>query len=290
MPKNVLSALDKWALIARYFHYFNYVTGKLDDGCMDAIMAECDVSKTTIMTVMREYRSATAEGDFKPDLAPTMHLSGRKSTLTEENRLLIHATNNNSGGKLTIRALHRELGLNVCHQTIHNWCTDMEAESLTLYVKPTLTDEHKRARLHFVCSEVDQRNRRFHDQKDTIHVDESWFFLHRLKGLIRIFPGDPIPEPEKTKHKSHIPKIMFLTAVARPQPEHGFDGKIGIWRFSEDYVVQRRSRYHEAGDIIQRNVNVDAVTYRAMMLNEIIPAIKEKSPSFRGQKETKCRC
>ncbi len=49
---------------------------------------------------MKEYREATAEGDFKPDLAPTTHLSGRKSSLTEENRILIHETNQNSGGIL----------------------------------------------------------------------------------------------------------------------------------------------------------------------------------------------
>ncbi|CAM9552856.1 unnamed protein product, partial [Choristocarpus tenellus] len=34
----------------------------------------------------------------------------------------------------------------------------------------------------------------------------------------------------KVQRKSHIPKVMFISAILCPDPSHDFDGKIGIWQ------------------------------------------------------------
>ena len=43
-----------------------------------------------------------------------------------------------------------------------------------------------------------------------------------------------MPDPLSVWHKSHIPKIMFLTALARPHLDRNFDGRVGIWRICEE--------------------------------------------------------
>ena len=54
---------------------------------------------------------------------------------------------------------------------------------------------------------------------------------------MRVFSGDKMFDPIPVLHnKSHIPKIMFLTALARPQPNRNFDGRVGIWR--SQYMVE----------------------------------------------------
>jgi hypothetical protein len=281
-----LNEHQKWAVLARYLLYFDSEKEKLPYGRMNILTEELGVSEGIILSIAREYGKATKDNVFYPDLKPKRRC-GVPSLLTDEKRTIIHDVNFNAGGKLSIRALKRELqisGVLASKSSVQRWCVSMEEKLTTEYVKPMLTLEHKMRRLAFICSEVDPVNQRFQNQFDTVHIDESWFYLHREHGLVRYFPGDPVYIPTKVAHKKHIPKMMFLTAIGRPQPEHGFDGKIGIWRFSDDYVVQRRSINHEVGDIIQRGLNVNGETYRAMMLDHIMPAMKEKM-AFQKEKD-----
>jgi hypothetical protein len=61
------------------------------------------------------------------------------------------------------------------------------------------------------------------------------YLSHREKALER-----------ECKHKNHIQKIMFLSAMARPrydaQGNCVFDGKIGVWAYVEWVQAQKRSR------------------------------------------------
>ena len=56
-----------------------------------------------------------------------------------------------------------------------------------------------------------------------------------------------------------------------------FDGKLGLWPFSEEYVGQRSSANQPAGTILQRNLlTVDLAVYKAFLLEHVIRAIKQK--------------
>ena len=59
-------------------------------------------------------------------------------------------------------------------------------------------------------------------------VDEKWFYTMALRLLLKIPPGEPIPQ-RYIRHKSHVPKTMFLAALGRPR--EGFDRHdIKAWR------------------------------------------------------------
>jgi hypothetical protein len=81
------------------------------------------------------------------------------------------------------------------------------------------------------------------------------------------------------KSKWYVTKVIFLAAIMRPVDNGGevvFDGKLGIWPFEREKPAQRTSKNHVAGMLEVKPVSVDRDTYRSMLIDSVIPAIKEK--------------
>ena len=99
-----------------------------------------------------------------------------------------------------------------------------------------------------------------------------------------IIVADEEEAPERyVKHKSHITKVMFLCAQARPRYVHAthsyWDGKIGIWPIGKTVLAQRASKNRPAGTPEWESCNIDHEVYTSLMLNEVVPAIIEKWPT-----------
>ena len=96
-------------------------------------------------------------------------------------------------------------------------------------LKPDLTEPATFKRFMFVMSKPNGPI--FKEQEDEVHVDEKWFYLTRdQENYIMV---DDEPDPQRTvKHKSHVEKVMFLAATAKPRwdahKKQWFDGKIGL--------------------------------------------------------------
>jgi len=94
-------------------------------------------------------------------------------------------------------------------------------------------------------------------------------------------PGEDAPTPT-TRHKSHIVKVMFLAAVARPRHDSGrnraFDGKLGIWPFVVETIAARSSKNRPRGAPVVTPTTVDRDAYRAMLLRFLVPAVLTKWP------------
>jgi hypothetical protein len=124
---------------------------------------------------------------------------------------------------------------------------------------------------------------RWKDQFDTVHVDESWFYLNRVDNAVTIIDGVTVPDAPTTQHKSHIPKVMFLVAMARPRtlPDGTFfDGKIGMWECTEQVAATRNSVNRPAGTLETKPKSLTAEFYRELFTKEggVIEKIKEKMP------------
>jgi hypothetical protein len=98
-------------------------------------------------------------------------------------------------------------------------------------VRPHLQDHHQFARVHYSVANLGIDSGQYHDYFDSVHVDKTWFFLTEEQLNLYIVPGETVPV-RSVGHKSHILKVMFLAAIARPRyndtGECTFDGKIGI--------------------------------------------------------------
>ena len=76
--------------------------------------------------------------------------------------------------------------------------------------------------------------------------------------------------------KSQIPKLMYFGAVAPPNPENRFDGKIGLWWVSETKTAQKNSKFHKRGDEYEVATTMDGKLFVEMCKEKLIPAIKSK--------------
>ena len=135
---------------------------------------------------------------------------------------------------------------------------------------PTLTPQQIHARLKWA-----QKHRR-QTWSEWIDIDEKWFYtiVKRKKKV----PRNVLVPMGRTQSRRFIGKTMFLAAVARPRPEVGFNGRIGIWRFAEESVARRSSKYRPKGATIIQNFEVTAPKFLEMVRDRLLPAIRRKMP------------
>ncbi|ETN03780.1 hypothetical protein PPTG_15976 [Phytophthora nicotianae INRA-310] len=97
---------------------------------------------------------------------------------------------------------------------------------------------------------------------------------------IYLAPGEAPPH-RTVQSKRFITKMMFMAAVMRPV--FAEDGSLifdGMWPFTERVPAKKSSRNQPAGTLITKAVNVGRREQRAMLIYNVIPAIKMKCPAF----------
>ena len=87
------------------------------------------------------------------------------------------------------------------------------------YLKPSLTNAQKLARLKFVLKLVENVGHGVYGFKEhnMINVDEKWIYVAKLSGRIKTLPGQEPPKSQQVQHKSHIPKLMILSPIGSPR-------------------------------------------------------------------------
>ena len=94
---------------------------------------------------------------------------------------------------------------------------------------------------------------------DTVHINEKWFFV-KFDGA-RVYLADNKDKPEQlVQHKSHICKVMFLAAVARPRVKNRrtgewWDGKLCVLPFVVRYMTVWASKNQPAGKYVWKMVS-----------------------------------
>ncbi|KAF0717595.1 Aste57867_2213 [Aphanomyces stellatus] len=107
------------------------------------------------------------------------------------------------------------------------------------------------------------------DMLDCVHLDEKWFYLTQERRRFYLVPGECKPD-RSCKNKRYITRVMFLSAVARPQyiddTDTWWDGKIG--------TVNR-----PAGAPEIKSVSVIRDVYRSFLIENVLPANLDKLPN-----------
>ena len=189
----------------------------------------------------------------------------------------------------SLRSIARELGISTT--TVHRLKAGKGCEQIIVphsnAVKPMLTDQHMTARVFYCLSKFNVDTGCYSDFYQSVHIDEKWFFMTREQ--LRIYMSINEIEQDnfivrRVAHKSHIIKVMFLAATARPrydaQGNCTFDGKIGIWPIIELVEAQRSSPNRPAGTMETKPVSLDRALYRRMMITLVLPAIRQRFPGY----------
>jgi hypothetical protein len=186
----------------------------------------------------------------------------------------------------TYRQLSAALGISVT--TLHRMAKQEKIFKVdSNKVKPALKEANKHERVAYVLDQVDATTRnsrtgaKYLDMMDRVHVDEKWFLLCKLKqNFILLFDEEP---PKRfVRHKSHVEKVMFLVAQARPRwirPGEYWDGKIGCWPCGNKDVAKRASVNRPKGATVWKETSMDTDYYKAMMMGQVVPAIVANWPA-----------
>ena len=100
-------------------------------------------------------------------------------------------------------------------------------------------------------------------------IDESWMCFKHNDGKVYRMDEVETEELPQCGHKSHIEKIMFLAALARPRPELGFDGKICMVPVVEMRPAKRSSVNRPKGTMEMRNVSMNEEVYHNLFTKGI---------------------
>lgn len=231
------SAARKVEIITACAKYCDRLTGKLEYGALKILQ---DMFKPiSERTIQRYWFEMNVHGAAVLITNKKAGIVGRGSKLTDEVRLQYteiaqeYATD---WIRLTESLLREELnnrGFHFSTSTVHEHLKLLKAHHVNLRLKPTLTPMQRESRVKFVLSKADRQhgiNRAEHyysDPIDEVHIDESWFFLQTVDNQVLVFDGVIVPHAPTVRHKSHIVKVMFIVALAKPGRQ--FDGKIGLW-------------------------------------------------------------
>lgn len=145
--------------------------------------------------------------------------------------------------------------LHISKSTLGRWANEgQKLRAHTNNMKSLLTASNMRERVSFSLQAIHydavHDEFRFKPMENTIHIDEKWFLLTRDTCRYYLTPTEP--EPLRVcKSKNFIPKVMFMCAVSRPvfgsDGSVLFDGKLGIWPFTEEVTAKRDSINRKRG-------------------------------------------
>lgn len=245
-------------------------------GSKTAVLAAWGVSKTSAYRLYQSYTKQLTAGN-----------GVKLSRVKRSGRLVVMAAEKWDGAKAALAPEERytwRAWSSACAIPVTSLFRLAKAKGTKAHsrvIKPTLSDRHKADRLAFAVSQIEDAAARhpvYGDHFDVVHIDEKWFYLMRDHQHILLAPDETAPAPPTVKHKSHIPKVMWIACAARPQPQRNFDGLTGIYPCTDWEQAQRRSKNHQVGDWKEVDVSVTAEYYRERMVKNIVPDIIKHMP------------
>ena len=245
--------------------------GFLHPGRLRAAAAIYHISSSRLSEIIHDYRL------MHPDGSPPHHINrrtggqvGRQLQLTPEKRLaMLAVAQEYIDDKIycTDRLLQAGMrGRGHVHalSCIQKWKKRMGGKKYNTYIKPALSLDQKAQRITFINSQKEPDGQHFQDPRNKVHLDETWYYLHRDAQHELRFPGQVAGPPRRTQSKRYIVKVMCLAVVGYPhhRPDGSwFDGKIGLWPLTQVTPAVRNSRNRLVGAPVTSTVNMTAKRY-----------------------------
>ncbi|XP_042006025.1 uncharacterized protein LOC121754786 [Salvia splendens] len=165
--------------------------------------------------------------------------------------------------------------MEVSKSTIGRFIKSRQLKPHTSAIKPTLTEANKLARMKWCLSHIqltlEEGKLLYHSMHNIVHIDEKWFYMTKTSDRYYLLPDEDVPY-----RSCHCLVVMGKTI---------FDGKIGLFPFTEEVPAQRSSKNMPKGTIETKpiqSINKEVMT--ACLLNQIIPTIKAKWPANTSKK------
>jgi hypothetical protein len=286
-----LSTPEKSTIVASANKMLIKGTNKLQRGAMKQISLTFQKSERQIRRIRQQYHEQEDAGIKFPSCKRQKTECGRKTKLTPalmetiEKIAQDYASSCRYMSERALQADLRSLDYPLSLRTCGLYLTRLGCKVSKVWIKPLLTDKHKSDRMLWIINKADRAHglnfNKFQSCFNRVHVDETWIYLKQTSSKIRLLTNSFLPVNPTCKHKSHIVKVMFLAALARPQrmPDgNWFDGKICMLPSVAKSPAKRTSKNRPAGTMETIPLSVDAAVYYEMMTKEggVLDCIKSK--------------
>ena len=251
--------------------------GTVRKGLIDEIKLSLpDVSESQIRRIWKKHKSSIMQGkmpELKRQGAQGKKLGRPFNMSPEEFRARIRDVPFHK--RKTLRSLSHATG--IPRSTLNDYLRRGILRRRQSSIKPFLTEANRLRRYNWAKSFVESDGK-FCDVMGRIMMDEKWFHIQMPKRRCYLLDDEELIE-RRAKHKSHIEKVMFGCAVARPRqnPATGewWDGKILLEPFVEYKAAVRNSVHRPAGTIETKAVNVNRAVSRQFIINIIHAAVAQ---------------
>jgi hypothetical protein len=131
--------------------------------------------------------------------------------------------------------------------------------------RPILTDDRKSDRVEWCRRWIARLQEALRTGKKLYitFLDEKYFFGHSGRKKAKYLPLGPGEDPGadilpviRTASRRFPDKVMFMAVIAKPQPEHGFDGKIKLLRVSRTDVSSKCATTELFSDVTAINEDI----------------------------------
>jgi hypothetical protein len=269
--------LDVTERTAIYNHLIQHQkNGRVEPGIYRNLCVRFNTSESCLKRIWTQAKQSKAKGDLIPDIKPNKNKCGRKPVRTT-------AEIQQAVEQVPIKDRRTILKLSnmttIPHSTLHRAKQSGVILRQTNTIKPYLTESNKRQRLEFCLSWVNTTSMKFEGFENVVHVAEKRFYMTKEGRNTYVTPNEETVY-RHCKSKRFIAKVMFLAAVAQPRYDSTgacvFDGKLGLWPFTEQIPAQRRSKNRPRGTPVTMPININRDKYRAMLIDKVIPSIIAK--------------
>jgi hypothetical protein len=287
-----LSENDKNNLIFDCLELYDRQRHRFPKGALLQILAKYNISVKRIQSIFLFYQNFRRHNPFaaKISLKPKMKgRVGRKSKYTDEiGDEIIHA-NRITRGRLTIRALSEEINVDeeifaggkIPSATLCRYINSLSAEYHHSHIKPTMPEKNAIDRLLFVLLKIRvvEGQLVFEEEKNTLHLDEKWWYLEIVRKTVRTFPGEDEFDFDTVAHKDHRTKFMGTAVIG--YPEGDFDGRVAWINHVTATPALRNSVNRPAGTIEYIPYNVNAENFYESFVSNggIIQQVSNRYPN-----------
>lgn len=293
-PKPHLKLGQLWSILAASVVKLIPESRRLAPHASAELVARFDVSRWTIRNILNDYFSQIDQDIIYPDLSgKQISRKGQNSQLDEELATCLMEFNSMAGYRLTISEFTRQFnqvyGTELSVATCQRYMNSLSYSLKSVYIKPKLTLVQIVRRLDFILEKITPLpggGYAFEDCKNIVHSDEKYFWTKRERYRIRVRLGEEKHPTPSTRHKSHIPKMMFLAVVCVPQlrPDGSrFEGKVCMVPIIQRTPALRSSKNRPAGAEVIECMSLTSDEYLHLFETRIVPAIKIHMAWLKGE-------
>ena len=262
--------------------YFENGERRLARGAVNESAFKFSMSRAQVYRLWKQAMASRANGNGYC-ISPNMKGNVGKKAVYNRDDILEAVEKVPFEKRRTLRDLAGALGVSLW--TVHQF---VRSEKILAHhtspLKPLLSEHDKMMRFLYACDRVVQSgdSYSFNPAFNEIQVDEKWFYITEQSMGVYMTKKEIEHNPlsRECQHKSHVIKVMFVTAVARPQfAEDGtciFDGKVGIWPVTETVRAKVKSKNRPAGTMETKSRPLDKAFYKEIVLHKVLPAAVEK--------------